>query len=125
MPKYFKIPQCPRCKSWKTGRYVKKFTDLSDREILNYLKKGERVRPSLDYFVDNLTHMYCEECNAKWEGYVQPVNLSYEEIEKEKEIRAISTGDIFNIKHFKTKKKLKRKIQKLKSKIHNIKNNLK
>lgn len=125
MPKYYQIPQCPRCQSWKTGRYIKSFVKLSDKEIAIYFKKGERVRPAIDYFTDNLTHMYCEDCNAKWEGYVYPINLSYEELKKEKEKRGIDFLDPTKIKTCQQNKKINKRVNNLKKIFINIKNFLK
>lgn len=104
MGKYFRIPQCPKCQSWRTGRYINSFS-LSNREIAYFYRKGELVKPSFVISHDKITKMYCEDCGAEWEGYIEPVNLTYEEIEKEKEKRKINYDTVRFVKKYKSKNK--------------------
>ena len=90
--KYHFVPPCPRCNSYRTGRFV--LID-SEREsslfMFNALLKGELVETILGRDVSLLEHnIYCKDCGAEYFGNVDVIYLTDEEIKQQQTLRGIT-----------------------------------
>ena len=73
---YYYVPQCPMCKSWKTGRYMRQPMDPL-YTMRKSLEHGELVR-----FVprEPIKNCYCTECGYEWGAHIEMKLLTSEEI---------------------------------------------
>jgi len=80
---YYYVPQCPLCKSWKTGRYVRQPVDplYTMRKCLEH---GERVRFAKREPIKNC---YCTECGYEWGAHIEMKLLTSDEIMEQQKLR--------------------------------------
>lgn len=85
---HIKIPNCPRCNSFKTGRFIPYSGRDKNKLISNHLRKGEIVFP-VDTLVVPRLNLYCEDCGLEWAGDLTKIKINKQELEticEEKEI---------------------------------------
>lgn len=80
---YYYVPQCPVCKSWKTGRYIRKPADPL-YVMRKSLEHGERIR-----FVpkEPIKNCYCTDCGNEWGAHIETRLLTSDEIMEQQRIR--------------------------------------
>lgn len=89
---YYYVGMCPRCKSCKTGRFIKYSNTTNTEWVINEaLRNGELVEPVPELGKYNC---FCAECQAIWYEDVKLMFLSKSKIKEEKEKR----GTIFLLK---------------------------
>lgn len=85
---YHYVPNCPICKSWKTGRYIKgQF--LTKRQISIALLKGEYIMPAAEKSYDNC---FCGNCGHEWHENSTVHLYSYNQIKEQVILRSIKTA---------------------------------
>ncbi len=79
---YYYVPQCPKCRSFITGRYVK-IHRITDKNWIegDTLRKGEIVQ--FKNVSDN-HNCFCAECGYEWDGNVEFKMMSSKQIAAEK-----------------------------------------
>lgn len=108
------VPQCPRCKSYHTGRYVFVMKDNFDTNKIIYkaLKHGELIRIVGGFRDLDSNNAYCEECGAEWYQNIQTMFLSDEQIQNQIKLRGITKEQIYNMKNHKAIYKKQKKQEK-------------
>lgn len=83
---YYYVPECPKCGSHMTGRYVRR--PITKRDIWyvqsESLKHGELVRMVDKVPIENA---YCEECGAQWPAHIYGTFIPAWKAEEEKKKR--------------------------------------
>ena len=98
--KYHYVPPCPKCGSYKTGRfyYVSTTFQKIERMIAENMRYGELSRIEVG-FGDELEHnAYCEECGVQWRANIEELPLTDERILEEMKRRGITQTGIKFIK---------------------------
>lgn len=86
MPYYY-VPPCPKCKSVRTGRFVKFHSSVNDKYSSKMsLKNGELIQ--FTNRVDPEKQFFCLDCGCEWSEYSPIRWLTLEEIDKEKKKRS-------------------------------------
>ena len=85
------IPNCPRCNSNITGRYLENITGQSVKNEIEYLKKGEYVKIS---YYNNGQNLFCLDCGFEWNGKIEKKWLTKKELDILKETLEITPEDI-------------------------------
>ena len=80
---YYFVPQCPLCKSWKTGRYVRHPIDPL-YTMRKSLEHGERIR-----FVPRqpIKNCYCDDCGFEWGAHIEMKLLTSDEMMEQQKKR--------------------------------------
>lgn len=88
---YYFVPQCPVCKGWKTGRYVREPSIDPEYMYRKSLEHGELIR-----FLSRepIKNCFCTECGAEWPAHIQTVLLSPPELDEQKRLRG--TNELYN-----------------------------
>ena len=99
--KYHYVPPCPKCGSYKTGRfyYVSTTFQKIERMIAENMRYGELSRIEVG-FGDELEHnAYCEECGVQWRANIEELPLTDERILEEMKRRGITQTGIKNMRN--------------------------
>ena len=81
---YYYVPQCPKCGSRKTGRYMKMPFTGSGYTKEDSLKNGEWVRFAKEEPIKNC---FCITCGERWPGKVRLKWWPFERIQEEIKMR--------------------------------------
>lgn len=120
---YHFVPQCRRCGSWRTGRYVSS-TIFNERQIKQALKHGEYILPS----ISEEFNCYCGDCGVEWSEEVKIKLLNKYQYEEQLQLRGVleareSISDFFDEGEKEYRQEIKnKKSKRRKSRIQKIKN---
>ena len=82
---YYYVPECPECKSKKTGRYIRQQGAYDTEWIeIECLKKGELVIILPEPQIKNC---FCGDCGYEWSQKINSKLVSINELKRQKEIR--------------------------------------
>lgn len=97
--KYHFVPQCPRCGSWKTGRYiyVQNTRDCIEKMVAEHYEKGEITRIRMGFYSSDVPNIFCENCGVEWRGKIDELPLTKDRIKEERIRREITTEKYNNM----------------------------
>ena len=85
---YYDVPPCPKCGSYRTGRYIRypRTKENAEYMIEQSLKHGEIIR-----FLEKepIKNAFCEDCGHRWSWSVKVNLVSQEYILKQIEKRKL------------------------------------
>ena len=108
---YNYVPPCPRCSSYKTGKFVKSHGEFNDEyAIQKSLEAGELIKVVKELPSNNC---YCANCGATWSYDIPVLMISYKKLIDQKEKRGTQVKldnyvKEINKKQTKTRKWMKR-----------------
>ena len=88
---YCNVPQCKRCKSYRTGYFISGNV-LTPDIVIKHLKKGEYVMVLPEISRNNF-NCFCLNCGIQWQDYLSYSFVSNKRIQKEKIKREIDDSD--------------------------------
>ena len=88
---YYYVPPCPRCKSRKTGRYIRKPYTAVNYTMVQSMKMGELIRFASSEPVNNA---FCLNCGNEWPAKIELKLWPYSKIHEEQMARG--TYDLYN-----------------------------
>ena len=111
--KYHYVPPCPKCGSYKTGRFIYINNQIDVEKIIaNNLKKGELSQVQLGFGDELEYNAYCEDCGIRWMAKIEELPLTEERIKTEAKKRQITKTAYHNMANYKKNRKKKLKEEK-------------